>query len=220
MKPRFRSGVISRLAPSLLPHGFLDYQSHGGVVIFERTLRGHKNSITVDTLSWPGETVKEVRFLLQAPKGQLPHGALPGGSVRWTYETHEELLSDLDAMKTLIVNEGLDWLDAYTPGNIPDWEPVVRSKIEPVLHANGFQRQAPMQFHLPDSIWYENSESLLMVDLRMPGVVAAAFVDKAMRSTGVTPQYRYSDEQGFRVAVMNLAQHLARTLPARKHFNK
>jgi len=114
-KAVFRKLVYDIVKPALEPYGFSAKKIQSAVA-FERKHRGYDNAMLITS----GEAVpltKALGFDLYAPKKPRGLSSMHFGDGRrwWYYETEDQLRSALIEIAALVVNEGLRWLDTYTP---------------------------------------------------------------------------------------------------------
>jgi hypothetical protein len=170
--------VIQSWGESLAEHGFATAPpKRGASVGFERVLRGYSNHIAVDT----SRMVKGFRLVLYAPKwpatGFYSH-QIPGCPIWWAYNDQDSLRRQLAQAKDVLINQGLPWLDTYTPGNVPSqWSGLAGRYLAPLLAEKGFVLTQSGLWSLPDVQEYHGPDGMsFRLDVRVPGRLQLIYV--------------------------------------------
>lgn len=219
MQESHLAAAITRvLGAQLVANGFAK-ASDSDSIRYERELRGHPNAIEFDHGN-PDWNVRVVRFRLYAPKQPfgIEGATVSNGRLWWEYETDQDLILRLTEIRDILFSSGLQWLEMNTPGNVPEWRPLVKHSITPLMDTFGFTSSGIRESTIPDLIRYthrSDPNTVVVLDFRHPGQVAVGL------STGIgqsairrfSPAFEYSNAEGLSVAVDRVRGFLEQEVP-------
>lgn len=213
----FKAMVKTTVGQVLGTHGFVEVPiNQTGAVCFERMVRQHSQIVTFESLDRYWVIGKRAfRFVLKAAKQPMgTQSPLLTGGRDWIYATPEELKECLDDSLKVLLDGGFAWLDAYTPGNVPDWSVAIHRHIQPLLAPLGFKRADMIDvaiFRLEDA---ERVRSISF-DFRRPSIIrvyAMTLVKPSSVSDMQLPPWSYQTETELENRVQEAREALLQTL--------